>query len=235
MSARPGAPTPGRLPVPSERGPRWSRQVGRFLAHVVWDTLVLDAHHVPLDGPVIISANHIGLVDGPLVHGVVPRGTHILVKEEMFRGPVGAVLRAAGQIPVDRDGGRPALAAGLGVLRRGGAVGIFPEGVRGRGDGAQARAGVAWLAVTSGAPVVPTAVLGTRRTGEPVGRIPGPRRRLVVAFAEPVRLERGPGVSGRQAVADAHEVLRTALAEHVRATVARTGVALPEDAPLGTG
>lgn len=233
MTGRAG--TSGGLPVPSERGPRWSRHVGRFLARVVWDTLVLDVQHVPLDGPVIISANHIGLVDGPLVHGVVPRGTHILVKEEMFRGPVGTVLRAAGQISVDRDGGRPALAAGLGVLRRGGAVGIFPEGVRGRGDGVEARAGVAWLAVNSGAPVVPTAVLGTRRTGEGVGRIPGPRRRLVVAFGEPVRLERAPGVSGRQAVAEAHEVLRLALAEHVRATVARTGVPLPEDAPLGTG
>ncbi|MBC7291199.1 MAG: 1-acyl-sn-glycerol-3-phosphate acyltransferase [Actinotalea sp.] len=225
----------GGLPVPSERGPRWSRHVGRFLARVVWDTEVLGAEHVPLDGPVIISANHIGLVDGPLVHGVVPRGTHILVKEEMFRGPVGAVLRAAGQIPVDRTGGRPALAAGLGVLRRGGAVGIFPEGVRGRGDGADARAGVAWLAVTSGAPVVPTAVLGTRWTGEGVGHVPGLRRRLVVAFAPPVQLQRAPGTSGRQAVADAHEVLRVALAEHVRATVERTGVPLPEDAPLGTG
>lgn len=221
--------------MPSERGPRWSRQVGRFLAHVVWATEVLGADHVPLTGPVIISANHTGLVDGPVIHGVVPRGTHILVKDEVFRGPVGTVLRAAGQIPVDRFGGRPALAAGLGVLRRGGAVGIFPEGVRGRGDAAQAHAGVAWLAVTSGAPVVPTAVLGTRRTGEGVGRVPGPRRRLVVAFGPPVHLERVPGVSGRQAVADAHEVLRAVLADHVRATVARTGVALPDDAPLGDG
>ncbi|WP_225754375.1 1-acyl-sn-glycerol-3-phosphate acyltransferase [Actinotalea sp. Marseille-Q4924] len=229
------ATTGGGLPVPSESGPRWSRQIGRFLAHVVWDTEVLDAHHVPLDGPVIISANHIGFVDGPLVHGVVPRGTHILVKEEMFRGPVGSVLRAAGQIPVDRHGGRPALAAGLGVLRRGGAVGIFPEGVRGRGDATQARAGVAWLAVNSGAPVVPTAVLGTRRTGEAVGHVPGLRRRLVVAFGTPVHLDRAPGVSGRQVVAEAHEVLRVTLAEHVRATVARTGLVLPDDAPLGDG
>jgi 1-acyl-sn-glycerol-3-phosphate acyltransferase len=231
MSAARTAP-PGGLPVPSERGPRWSRQVGRFLAHVVWDTEVIGAEHVPLTGPVIISANHIGLMDGPLVHGTVPRGTHILVKDEMFRGPVGTVLRAAGQIPVDRHGGRPALAAGLGVLRRGGAVGIFPEGVRGRGDGNEARAGVAWLAVNSGAPVVPTAVLGTRRTGEGVGHVPGLRRRLVVAFAEPVELHRAPGVSGRQAVADAHELLRVTLADHVRTVVERTGLALPQDAPL---
>src|SRR5690606_19743029 len=133
----------------------WSRHVGRFLAHVVWRTEVLDAHHVPASGPVVVAANHIALLDGPLVHGVVPRPSHILVKREMFRGPVGWVLHAAGQIPVDRSNGRPALAAALAVLRRGDVVGIFPEGMRGRGDASGSRAGVAWLAVNSGAPVVP--------------------------------------------------------------------------------
>jgi 1-acyl-sn-glycerol-3-phosphate acyltransferase len=207
--------------------------VGRFLAHVVWRTEVHGADRVPRQGPVIIAANHIGLVDGPVVHGVVPRDTHILVKEEMFWGPVGLVLRAAGQISVDRTGGRPALAAALGVLRRDGAVGIFPEGARGRGDASDARAGVAWLGVTSGAPVVPTAVLGTRRTGESVNHLPGLRRRLVVAFGEPISLERPAGVSGRKAVADANDVLRVALAEHVRAVSARTGVPLPTDGGWG--
>lgn len=221
---------PAAVPVvPGPAGPRWSVHLGRFLAHVVWDTRVLGAENVPRTGAVIIAANHIGVVDGPVVHGAVPRGTHILVKDEMFTGPVGMVLRAAGQIPVDRTGGRPALAAALGVLRRGGAVGIFPEGVRGRGDASSSRAGVAWLAVNSGAPVVPAAVLGTRRTGESVGRVPGPRRRLVVAFGEPVLLGREPGTSGRQAVADANELLRVRLAEHVEEVSARTGIPLPED------
>lgn len=219
----------GALRVPSDRGPRWSRRVGWFLAHVVWRTRVIGAENVPAVGPVLLAANHLGLIDGPLVHGAAPRGTHILVKHELFRGPVGAVLRAAGQIPVDRSNGRPALAVALTVLRRGGAVGIFPEGNRGRGDASSARAGVAWLAVSSGAPVVPVAVLGTRRTGERTGHVPGLRRRLVVEFGPPVTLTRGPGVSGRQAVADANEVLRTTLADHVQAVSARTGVPLPRE------
>lgn len=225
----------GPARVPSAAGPRWSRWVGRFLARVVWNTRVAGAEHVPRTGPVLLAANHLGVVDGPLVHGVAPRGTHILVKEEMFRGPLGVVLRAAGQIPVDRTGGRPALAAALAVLRRGDAVGIFPEGNRGRGDASSARAGVAWLAVSSGAPVVPVAVLGTRRTGESVGHVPGLRRRLHVEFGPPVVLERPPGTSGRAAVAHATDLLRAALAAHVQEVSERTGLALPADGPDDAG
>lgn len=217
--------------APGPAGPRWSRWVGRFLARVVWDTRVVGAERVPPTGPVILAANHIGVVDGPLVHGVVRRGTHLLVKQEMFHGVVGLVLRAAGQIPVDRLNGRPALATALAVLRRGGAVGIFPEGNRGRGDAAEARAGVAWLAVTSGAPVVPVAVLGTRRTGESVHHVPRPRRRFVIEFGDPVDPTPPEGLRGRAAVTYAREVLQTALAEHVDAVSRRTGVALPDDGP----
>lgn len=221
--------------VPSARGPRWSRRVGWFLAHVVWRTTVLGADRVPRTGPVLLAANHLGVVDGPLVHGVVPRGTHILVKQEMFRGPIGAVLRAAGQIPVDRTNGRPALAAALAVLRRGDAVGIFPEGNRGRGDGSGARAGVAWLAVASGAPVVPVAVLGTRRTGESVHHVPGLRRRLLVEFGEPVHPV-PEGMTGRAAVAHVHAALQGVLTAHVHEVSARTGVPLPlDDVPGGPG
>lgn len=217
---------------PGPAGPRWSRWVGRFLARVVWNTQVIGADRVPRTGPVLLSANHTGAIDGPVVHGVAPRGTHFLVKQEMFaavRGLTGLVLRAAGQIPVDRSGGRPALVAALGVLRRGGVVGIFPEGNRGRGDAATARAGVAWLAVATGAPVVPVAILGTRRTGEGIGHVPGPRRRLVVEFGDPIVIEPPGALSGRAAVGHAHEVLRTALSEHVVRVSERTGIPLPDD------
>lgn len=218
--------------LPSVWGPRWSRWVGWFLARVVWGTRVTGRHHVPAEGPVLLAANHTGVVDGPLLLGVAPRGAHILVKEEMFVGPVGWVLRLAGQIPVDRDGGRTALSTALGVLRRGGVVGVFPEGSRGRGDASDARAGITWLALNGKAPVVPVAVLGTRRTGEGVNHLPGLRRRIVVAFGEPVVLERPAGVSGREATAAANVRLRDALALHVAATVTATGIGLPTDAPL---
>lgn len=229
MTERSRRPDAGARPgTPSRWGPVWSRRVGWFLAHVVWATRVVGADRVPRTGPVILSANHIGLADGPLLHGVAPRGTHILIKQEMFRGPIGWVLHRAGQIPVDRTNGRPALAAALGVLRRGDVVAIFPEGNRGRGDGSSARAGVAWLAVASGAPVVPVAILGTRRAGERVGRLPGPRRRLVVEIGEPVHVEVPEGTPRRDAVGLAHEQLRRALADHVVAASVRHGVPLPD-------
>lgn len=222
-------------PAPGPFGPRWGRWVGVFLARVVWNTTVVGAAHVPTDGPFILAANHTGLMDGPVVVGVAPRGVHMIVKESLFTGALGTILRAAGQIPIDqdgeRDGGRSALAAALAVLRRGGGVGIFPEGNRGRGDASTARAGVAWLALNGRAPVVPVAVLGTRRTGEPVGRIPGLRRRLVVEFGAPVAIERAPGTTGKQALEDAHETVRVTLAALVAGAVERSGIALPSDDP----
>ncbi|MEZ0447573.1 lysophospholipid acyltransferase family protein [Cellulomonas sp. ICMP 17802] len=216
---------------PSPRGPRWARWIGRFLARVVWGTRVVGARNVPADGPVLFAANHTGIVDGPILLGVAPRPSHMLVKEEMFWGPVGWVLRAAGQIPVDREGGRTALTSALAVLKRGGVVGVFPEGNRGRGDAASARAGIAWLALNGHAPVVPVAVLGTRRTGESVNHVPGLRRRLAIEFGEPLVLERPPGTSGKVALVEANEAIRVALAALVDSAVARTGLALPTDDP----
>lgn len=219
------------MSAPSVWGPRWSRWIGRFLARVVWNTTVTGASKVPTTGPVLMAANHTGILDGPLLHGVAPRPSHVLVKEEMFWGPIGWILHAAGQIPVDREGGRTALTEALGVLKRGGLVGVFPEGNRGRGDATSARAGIAWLALNGHAPVVPVAVLGTRRTGESVNKIPGLRRRLAIEFGEPLVIERAPGMSGKVAIEAANEAIRIALAEVVAAAVARSGIPLPTDDP----
>lgn len=213
--------------------PRWARPIGRFLLHGVWRTDVHGGEHVPDDGPVVVVANHIGLMDGPLLVGAVPRPMAVLVRRGMFVGPLGWLLRASGQIAVDdADGGRSALAAARSVLRSGGVVGVFPEGSRGRGDAADARAGAAWLALGTGAVVVPAAVLGTRRTGESVHRPPGLWRRLAIEFGPPMRLERAPGASGREAVEAANGQIRAGLAAVVAAAVERTGIALPEDDPL---
>lgn len=215
--------------VPSAAGPAWGRWLGRFLARVVWETRATGAQRVPADGPVVLAANHVALIDGPVLIGVAPRPLHIITKQELFHGPVGWVLARAGQIPVDRANGRAALASGLGVLRRGGAVGIFPEGTRGRGEVSEVRAGAAWLAVHGEAPLVPVAILGTRRTGESPGRLPGLRRVLHVEFGDP--LAPATGGSARDRIAATSAALRDAMAELVARVEARTGVTLPADDP----
>jgi 1-acyl-sn-glycerol-3-phosphate acyltransferase len=134
----------------------------------------------------------------------------------VFRGPLGTLLRHTGQIPVRRGTVESApLRAALAVLEAGGIVGVFPEGTRGDGDVTQVRHGIAYLAVRSGAPVVPVAVHGTRERRGP--RILVPHRPPVsVAFGPPLHLSAGPA-SRRTVAAAASEIHRT-LAAHVAAT-----------------
>ncbi len=212
---------------------------------VAWRVRTTGLEHLPGRGPVLLAANHTGLLDGPLVWGVVPRDVRFLVKDEMFTGALGALLRATRQLPVDRGGGRRALVEAAGVLAAGGVVGLFPEGTRGRGDVARLRSGVAWLALRSGAPVVPVAVLGTSATGAG-RRLPRARATLHVALAPPVHLTgsgtgsgsgagsgSGTGAATRRgAVEAAAEQLRVVLAAHVADTRARTAAHPPPLTPL---
>lgn len=211
-------------------GPVWSRRVGWVLDHVWWNTQVLGAERIPRHGPVIIASNHTGIVDGPLLHGAIPRSSHFIIKEEFFDSKIGFLMTWAGQIPVDRRNGRAALSVAQQLLAEGRAVGIFPEGNRGSGSVSSARAGVAWLAVRSGAPIVPAAVLGTRPTGAKLGHVPPPRSRLHVVFGDPIKVDTRRGEGGNRAVLTAAiDEIRDGLAEHVTAAVARTGVPLPTD------
>jgi 1-acyl-sn-glycerol-3-phosphate acyltransferase len=144
-----------------------------------------------------------------------------LAKQEYFRpgGPRQWLIRTfftgIDAIPVTRGGYRAAqesLAAALRVLEDGGAFGIHPEGSRSR-DGRlyRGRTGVAWLAIASGAPVVPVAVLGTDRI-LPVGaRFPRPGR-VIVRFGVPLRF--APPADGRQGPA------RRAATDEIMAAIA---------------
>lgn len=213
---------------PSPWGPRWSRWVGRALARGLWATTVRGRDHVPGDRAVIIVANHVGFIDGPVLHGVIPRPSHFLVGSHMFRGALGVILRAAAQVEVD-PAGRAALVAGLSVLRRGGVVGMFPEGTRGAGRAIAVHGGAAWLALQSGAPIVPTAIVGTRHSGEPVGVWPAPRRRILVEFGEPVTLTPPAELKGRARQEWAAVAVTEALRGQVESTLAHTPLTLPDD------
>ncbi|OMH37208.1 glycerol acyltransferase [Tersicoccus sp. Bi-70] len=203
--------------------------MGRFLDHALYATDVVGASTVPADGPIIFAANHMSALDGPVLVGAAPRYMNVLVKKEMFTGFLGRVLHYSGQLPVNRAGDRRALQTAKAVLEAGRCVGILPEGTRGGGDVAAISGGVAWLALATGAPVVPVAVLGTRQTGERTSHIPRLRRRFTVDFGTPVAIVAERGLTGRARMEAATETIRAALATHVAEAVAASGMTLPLD------
>jgi 1-acyl-sn-glycerol-3-phosphate acyltransferase len=225
------------VPATSPKGPGKRRgQAGHLVARtgfaLLYSARVAGAPNLPATGSVVIAANHTGYLDGALVLAMCPRPSHFLVLAKTFKGFVGRVLRWSGQIPIDQGrGDRRALTQALEVLGRGGVVGIFPEGGRGRGDLASAGKGVAWLALQSGAAVVPTACLGTRRTGDLAASWPRLRTRLVVDFGPPVTLDLPDGLPGRARLELATEQIRTALVAHIAASATRHGIPLPTDVP----
>lgn len=201
---------------PTARGAATGRRIGIALARAGWRVRVLGAWRVPARGPVILAANHANLLDGPLLVGMSPRPVHFLVKREMFSGPVGAVLRGVGQVPVRRDSAdRAAIGTALSVLDDGRVLGVFPEGTRGEGDFAQVRGGLAYLALRSGAPVVPVACLGTGDRGTSLGALPRFRSRIDVVFGDPFDAGGGSRLRTRGAVLEASERLRARLAAHL--------------------
>ncbi|MDT0215050.1 lysophospholipid acyltransferase family protein [Rothia sp. ARF10] len=208
------------------------RHVGRLLVTSLYAARAAGAERVPASGPVILAANHTGYLDGAVVLALAPRPAHFLVLASTFELGVGPLLHLTGQIPLHQGrGDRVALTSALGVLERGGVVGIFPEGGRGRGDLEKAKKGVAWLALQGHATVIPVACLGTRATGALASSWPRLRSRLVVDFGKPVALTRAAGIPGRERLERAAEEIRVSLAGHVREASERHGIELPSDVP----
>ncbi|MFF7124832.1 MULTISPECIES: lysophospholipid acyltransferase family protein [unclassified Streptomyces] len=191
----------------------------------LWKPRVLGAWRVPASGPAILAVNHSHNIDGPMVMGVSPRPTHFLIKKEAFVGPLGAFLSGIGQLKVDRTSvDRTAISEALGVLDNGGVLGIFPEGTRGEGDFASLRAGLAYFAVRSGAPIVPVAVLGSsEKPGRLIKGLPPLRSRVDVVFGDPFEAGDGSGRRTRRALDEATERIQKQLTSHLENARRLTG------------
>ncbi|CAL9607015.1 lysophospholipid acyltransferase family protein [Streptomyces sp. Tu 3180] len=211
--------------VPSVRGAEVGRRIGVGLMYGLWRPRVLGAWRVPAAGPVILAVNHSHNIDGPMVMGVAPRPTHFLIKKEAFVGPLDPFLTGIGQLKVDRHStDRTAISRALGVLEQGGVLGIFPEGTRGEGDFASLRAGLAYFAVRSGAPIVPVAVLGSsERRGRLMKGLPPLRSRVDVVFGDAFEAGDGSGRRTRRALDEATERIQKQLTAHLENARRLTG------------
>ena len=122
-----------------------------------WGLSIDGLEHVPDRGALILASNHVSFLDSPLLMFCLPRRVWFLGKAEYLDSwTTRHLFPAVGMIPLERTGGRGALAAmrsALAVLTREQAIGIYPEGTRSR-DGRLHRGhtGLAWIALKSGAP-----------------------------------------------------------------------------------
>ena len=195
------------------------RLVGSGLARTILRLRVDGAHHVPAKGPVLLAGNHSGILDGPLVFFLCPRRATLLTKSEVFVGIWARFCGWLALIPVHRgQPDRAALKAGLDVLAAGGALAVFPEGTRGKGSFESVADGLAYLALRSGAPVVPIAVHGTA-AALPKGRVfPSWRAPVRIVYGPPIQLDPVGDPRARSTVRAAAEQLRLALVDHLQCT-----------------
>ncbi|MER5695137.1 lysophospholipid acyltransferase family protein [Streptomyces mirabilis] len=165
--------------------------------------------HIPASGPAIVAGNHLSFSDHFLMPAILKRRITFLAKAEYFTGPgikgrlTAAFFRSAGQIPVDRSGkdaGQAAIREGLGVLRRGELLGIYPEGTRSH-DGRlyKGKVGVAVMALKAGVPVIPCAMIGTFEAQPPGQKIPS-LRPVVIRFGKPLDFSRYAGMENEKAI-----------------------------------
>ncbi len=143
---------------------RLSRAILRAVFRTVFGFAVEGRHHEPRDGPVVVVSNHVSDLDPLVVGAALRRRVAFMAKHELFRVPLlGWWITACGGFPVRRgEPDRQALRTALEVLTRGGALVMFPEGTRGRDRMLRPpEPGAALLALRTGAPILPVAVLGT--------------------------------------------------------------------------
>jgi 1-acyl-sn-glycerol-3-phosphate acyltransferase len=192
-----------------------ARQIGRTAMSIRVEGL----DNVPRTGPLIVAANHLSNADPPIVVGwltpALGRPMHILAKEQLFVGPLGAFLRSQGVTPV-RAGGSDidAYRAAMAVLERGDVLCIFPEGTRSKtGELGEAKPGAAMLATRSGAPILPVGISGTDTFLGRDKKMPRFRSRVIVRVGKPFSVALDPAKPRRAALEDVTAKIMGAIAK----------------------
>ncbi|HEV8421054.1 MAG TPA: 1-acyl-sn-glycerol-3-phosphate acyltransferase [Actinomycetota bacterium] len=197
-------PAGRRIPVGLGRHQRLGKMVAGPVLRWLLRMQVTGIEHVPSTGPVILAANHRSFWDIPVHVIASPRPIAFMAKQELYKGPITRWLwRSLGGFPVRRETADiRAIDTALALLERGDVVGVYPEGTRSRtGEMLPFLKGAAWLALRTGAPIVPCGLKGTeRRRG---GKRRGLRRRVRVSFGPSIHVNGEPDARVRREKADA--------------------------------
>ena len=171
--------------------------------------------NIPTEGAAILASNHLSIMDWLFLPLMSPRRITFLAKSEYFTTPgfKGALQRwfftATGQVPIDRSGADAAEAALITAKRyldKEKLVGLYPEGTRSP-DGRlyKGKTGLARLALETGVPVIPVAMIGTDKVTPP-GTTKFRSAKVVVKVGKPMDFSRFDGLGGNRfierAVAD---------------------------------
>ena len=176
--------------------------LGPFL-RVIFRPHSQGVEHVPVEGPAILACNHLSYADWLFMPLTLPRRVTFVAKAEYFTTPgikgffQKMFFSGVGQVPIDRASGSAAagaMSSAARILGEGDLFGIFPEGTRSH-DGKlyRGKTGVARLALATGVPVIPVAVVGTDVVAPP-GKTFGSFTRPHVRYGEPLDFSRYAGM-----------------------------------------
>ena len=200
------------------------------LLKVVFRPHAEGVEHVPAEGPAILASNHLSYADWLFMPLVVPRKVSFVAKAEYFTSPgvkgwlQKTFFSGTGNIPIDRTSGDAASGALLSakrVLAEGELFGIYPEGTRSH-DGRlyRGKTGIARLALETGVPVIPVAVVGTDIVAPP-GKTFGRWTRPYVRFGKPMDFSRYAGLENDRFILRSitdeimYEIMRLSQQEYV--------------------
>ena len=175
------------------------------ISKAIFRPWIVGRRNVPAEGGAILASNHLSFVDSIFLPLMIDRPVSFLAKSDYFTGKgirgwaTRIFMKATGQLPIDRSGGKASEASlntGLQVLGRGDLLGIYPEGTRSP-DGKlyRGRTGIARMALEAHVPVVPVVMVDTD-TMMPIGtKIPRVVR-IGIVIGEPLDFSRFEGMEG---------------------------------------
>lgn len=161
--------------------------------------------NIPAEGAAILASNHLSFSDSFFLPAILDRKVTFIAKAEYFTTPglkgrmTAAFFKGVGQLPVDRSGargaGEAAIKSGIDVIERGELFGIYPEGTRSP-DGRLYRGkpgGLARVALATGAPVIPVAMIDTEKI-QPPGKVMPKLMRPGIRIGKPLDFSRYNGM-----------------------------------------